>query len=259
MSKIEVLAVTMNRTTTDFLKHMNIANNVNVVVANQADRFEYSKEVSADKSIQFITHNTKGVGLNRNIALLNSKDEILVFADDDIKYRDGAFDEIQKAFKKYPNADGFVFNINTIGQDMGRRANKKVKRVRIYNFLNYGAVRLVIKKDFLKKNGIFFSEMFGGGAKYGSGEDTLFIRECLKKKIKLYTYPIVIADVYQEDSTWFEGYNEKYFYDKGALMKECFHNMYLFIIVLYALKSSINMNKKFKDIVHWMIKGAKEY
>ncbi len=259
MGDIEVLIVTMNRDTADFVEEMNIPSDVDVIVANQADKFDYSEQYTKDNRIRFITHNTKGVGINRNIALLNSGDDILVFADDDIKYRDGAFEEIQKAFQKSPDADGFIFNVNTIGQDMGRRENAEIKRVRTYNFLNYGAVRLVIKKESLKKNAIYFSEMFGGGAKYGSGEDTLFIRECLKKNLKLYTYPFILADVYQEKSSWFEGYNDKYFYDKGALMKACFRMIYPMLIVAYAVKSARKMDKKFLDILYTMKNGANEF
>ncbi len=259
MGNIEVLIVTMNRKSTEFVEKMNIPENIDIIVANQADAFNYSEQYIKSSRIRFITHNTKGVGINRNIALLNSVDDILVFADDDIKYCEGAFEEIQTAFKKYPDADGFVFNVNTIGQDMGRRENKKIKRVRTFNFLNYGAVRLVIKKESLKKNAIYFSEMFGGGAKYGSGEDTLFIRECLKNNLKLYTYPFILADVYQEKSSWFEGYNDKYFYDKGALMKACFRMTYPMLIVVYALKSAKCTDKNFWNILQVMNNGARDF
>ena len=95
--------------------------------------------------------------------------------------------------------------------------NGEIAPVKFHNCLNYGAVRIAVKKEALLKHNLSFSEKFGGGAPFSAGEDTLFICDMLKSKMKLYTYPAVIASVKQEESTWFHGYDEKYLYDKGAL------------------------------------------
>ncbi len=55
---------------------------------------------------------------------------------------------------------------------------------------------------------------------YSWGEDTLFLKELIEKGLKLYKSPIRIASVDMSDSTWFKGYNEKYFKDKGHLSKQ---------------------------------------
>ena len=47
----------------------------------------------------------------------------------------------------------------------------------------------------------------------------------IKKGLKIYTSPIVIAEVDQTSSTWFAGYNHKYFYDKGAVFRALFGRM----------------------------------
>ena len=57
----------------------------------------------------------------------------------------------------------------------------------------------------------------GGGARFSCGEDSLFFRECLKTGIRIYASPILIAGEEVRTSTWFCGYNEKYFTDKGVL------------------------------------------
>ena len=62
-----------------------------------------------------------------------------------------------------------------------------------------------------------FNTNFGGGTPFSCGEDTLYIVEMLRKGLKLYTYPVTIATVDQNESTWFKGFNEKYYYDKGVL------------------------------------------
>ena len=61
--------------------------------------------------------------------------------------------------------------------------------------------------------------MFGGGAKYSNGEDSLFIMECIKKGLKILALPISIGREEERESTWFKGYNKKFFYDRGVLYR----------------------------------------
>ena len=100
---------------------------------------------------------------------------------------------------------------------MGRRTNKKIKRLRFYNVFNYGAARISAKRISLLRENITFHQCFGGGTIYSSGEDTLFLFDMLKRGLKLYVYPVCIASVDQTQSSWFQGYNKKYLYDKGAV------------------------------------------
>ena len=67
-----------------------------------------------------------------------------------------------------------------------------------------------------------FSLLFGGGAKYSNGEDSLFLRDCLKAGLKLYATDVVIGKEEAGESTWFFGYNQKFFYDRGVL----YHYLY---------------------------------
>lgn len=215
MAKLQVLVATMQQNDFSKVEEMNI--NSDVVYANQADTFSYDEKEYEFRKAKMITTNTRGVGVNRNIGLLYAENDYLLFSDDDLTYLDGYEDVVLKAFEELPYADGIIFNIETEGMDFDRRANKTIKRVRWYNCLNYGAVRLAVKFVSVKRENIMFNTNFGGGTSFSSGEDTLFICDMLKKGLKIYTYPSTIAVVDQTDSTWFNGYNEKYYYDKGVL------------------------------------------
>lgn len=214
--KIQVLVATMHQIDSSLIKRMNIQ--TNVIVGNQCDRC--SDEVFSFNDFRAVYYNRKdrGVGYNRNVALSHSEDNcILTFADDDMQFVDNYAQIISKAFKELPDADAIIFNIETIGRDMGRRKSTKIKRVRFYNALNYGAARISVKSNSVKRENIFFHTCFGGGTRYSSGEDSLFIVDMLKHKFKVYVYPVCVAQVDQNTSTWFDGYTEKYFHDKGAL------------------------------------------
>lgn len=215
MAKVEVLCVTMNQNDFKKINEMNIS--TNVVFANQANDTRYEEMKFGENVAKMITTSTKGVGINRNLALIYATGEYLLFSDDDLKYVDNYSQIIEDAFLEVPNADCLIFNIDTIGADIPRRKNQKVKRIRWYRALNYGAVRIAVKRTAVSRENIMFNQNFGGGTDFSCGEDTLYIVDMLRKGLKLYVYPQTIATVDQSTSTWFRGYNEKYYYDKGIL------------------------------------------
>lgn len=71
----------------------------------------------------------------------------------------------------------------------------------------------------MKDNALSFNSYFGSGSGfYSMAEDSLFFDELHKCTDNIFTYPGIIAELYSEDSTWFKGFNKKYFYDTGAFL-----------------------------------------
>ena len=144
--------------------------------------------------------------------------DICLFADD-VTYVDDYKDIIVNAFKKKPEADMILFNVPSTNSERPTYRISSEHRVRLYNCLRYGAVNIAVKTEKIRQKNIYFSLLFGGGAKYSSGEDSLFIADCIRKGVKVYTNPTIIGYVNQEKSSWFEGYTDKYFIDKGVFFK----------------------------------------
>lgn len=259
MNRIQVLVATMNQRDY-YSKYTEMKLNTDTIFANQYDLSKYEKGLINGKCIEMITTTTRGVGINRNIALSYASGDIVVIADDDMKYVDNYAQIISKAFRRIPDADGFVFNISTHGKNVGRRKNKKIKRVHFYNALNYGAARLAVKRKSLIREGITFNTNFGGGCIYSAGEDVIFVTDMLKHGMKLYTYPETIGIVNQNSSTWFEGYTEKFFYDKGALYKKISGGL-AFALCIYSIimhpKIYKESNIPVRQIVRLMVLGMK--
>lgn len=219
--KIEHLVATTNMN--DFRLYCDMNLKTSAIIANQNGKNEFRKKINNNNTIKMISTDTKGVGKNRNLALMFADSDICILSDDDMKYEENYLDTIREAFELLPQADVIIFNIKTVGDSNNliyRRINKKIKKINDLNFMNYGAARIAFKLKSIRNRNIWFSTMFGGGSKYSSGEDTLFLADCLRKKLKIYAYPKCIATVEQETSTWFNGYNEKFFYDKGALLSQ---------------------------------------
>lgn len=225
------------------------------IIANQSNDMSYYE----NENIKIISTNTRGLAKNRNISLLYVNSQYFLFGDDDVQYVDDLEDIIVSSFEKNKKADLLIFNIITVGSDLiKRRINKSSKRVTTFNYMNYGSVRIACRTESIKKKNIWFSDMFGSGAKYSSGEDTIFLADCLKNKLKIYTAPIIIGTVDQSKSTWFNGYTEKYFFDKGAVMGCIYPINYRLFCLYFALKMRTK-ERGFKKTYDILIKGAKNF
>lgn len=215
MAHLQVLVAAMNQTGDSLPDKMNIQ--TDAIVGNQCATNSIEEFLYKNHRIKYLNFSERGVGLNRNNALMRADGDILIFADEDETFNDGYADVVEKAYCDIPDADAIIFNITTVGATVGRREIKKVHRIHWWNALNYGAARLTVRNDSVKRENIVFHRQFGGGTSYSSGEDTLFITDLIKRGQKVFAYPANIASVDQTSSTWFRGYTEKYFYDKGAL------------------------------------------
>ena len=215
--ELEVLVATMGQTDTSLVEKMNLRQNA--VIANQCGSWEYTSEERDGKKIRMLSTDTKGVGINRNLALQLAQADILLFADDDMTYYDGALEGVLDAFKQNPGADVIFFCMDyTRNGEIFEQRRHKTKRLHSWNCLRYGAARMAIRRDAVLRHRLTFSTLFGGGCPYGSGEDTLFILDAVRSGLKLYASDYVLGQCAKDSSSWFAGYNEKYFYDRGALV-----------------------------------------
>ena len=222
--KVQVLVATMNQRDHSLIKKMNIC--TDAIVGNQCDtnlieEFYYDRHI-----ITYLNFKERGVGLNRNNALMRATGDICLFADDDLVYVDGYDKIICKAFQENPFADLIVFNFIDKTNYRGIRPRyiiQEKENVSWHNYLRYGTARIAIKLSRIREEGIFFNLCFGGGTEHYHGEDTLFLTECLRKGLKIIALPIAIAELTDvRESTWNRGYNDKYLRDQGVLsLQDC--------------------------------------
>lgn len=256
MDKLEVLCVTMHQKDFSKIQEMNIQSDV--VFANQADRYDYEELEFEGNLARMITTNQRGVGRNRNTALLYAKREICLLADDDIIYKEGYEKAIINAFKDIPKADIIIFNCYSNSEQKPRITNG-ISRVRYWNFMRHGTCRMAIRKASIVRKNIFFSLLFGGGAIYSSGEDSLFLKKALEQGLRVYTHPYFIGTINYETSTWFSGFNEKYFFDKGAWLQIAFPYFKFILACYFVLKLGKKSDLGSKKIFKLLVEGMKAY
>ena len=217
MSQLQVLVATMHQKDLSLVEKMNI--DCDAVIANQADR----NEILVTEKVKMITTNTRGVGLNRNIALLAADAEFLLFADDDMVYYDGLAKSVVQAFRESPKADVLIFgaDLTREGQITERRYLNS-RRLRVWNAMRYGTYVIAVRRKRMLQHNITFNQNFGGGCPFSAGEDSLFLKACFDAGLKVYGHPYVLGTCAKDVSSWFVGHSEKYFYDKGVLLRYLF-------------------------------------
>lgn len=232
--KVEVLASVVNQNLKDIAERMGIESDA--VIINQTDHFGYEEyEINCGngiKNIRCYSFEEHGVGLSRNNALMRACGDILLFSDEDIVYDSGYEDKILAEFAKHPEADFLLFNMR-VGEARATYHTDKFHRVHIWNAGRYPTYSFAVRRDKLWAANIAFSLLFGGGAKYSNGEDSLFLRDCLKFGLKIYAVPVELGEEQERESTWFKGYTEKFFLDRGVLYHFLYGRLAYFMAVRF--------------------------
>lgn len=253
-NRIQLLVSTMNQKNNEIIGKINVKSSA--IIINQTDNFKYEEIKDKDEKIQFYNFNERGVGLSRNSALMRSDKDINILVDDDMvlydNYEEIILNEIDKP--RYRKFDIFIFNLE--GKDKRFEGTKPLK-VNWLNYMRFGAAGITFRRKKIIQNRIAFSLEFGGGTAIGSGEDTLFLKDCLKCKLKIIFIPIKIGKLdTQRESSWFNGYNDKYFKDKGKLFYTLSRRWAYFYAIRFALK--FNSKKSFISSIKLIFAGIKE-
>lgn len=256
---LEVLVSTMNQVDHDLLERMNIQSDA--VVVNQCDRDETEIFEYKGNKVKWISMTPRGVGLSRNTCLMHASADIVLFADDDMQYQEGYAEKVLSIFEKNEGADVICFNIkleNSTKNIGGHRNNQKCKRLHTFNSMRYGATLMAARRKALLRERISFSLLFGGGAEFNSGEDSIFVKDCLDAGLKLYSDTYCLGRVDDSHSSWYRGINDKFFVDRGMVYATAFPRISWLIFIYYACRlSKLDAKYGFIKIHSLFYKGKK--
>ena len=260
--RLEVLVACVRENPIMLAEHMNLS--TSAIICNQCQEISFEEFTRKGRRIRAYNFAEKGVGLNRNNALMRAVCEFALFSDDDIIYDDDYEEKVLREFDRNPKADILMFNVSAV-ESRRTYENIRHKRVRWYNYGRYPTYSMCVRTESIRKANVYFSLLFGGGAKYSNEEDTLFIHDCLKKGMKIYGVPVNIGHEDRRgdggpDSTWFTGYNEKFFYDRGVLYKYLYGAMKKPFAALFLLRHRKQMCTSIKPLEAYrlMKKGMSE-
>ncbi|MCD7739151.1 MAG: glycosyltransferase [Lachnospiraceae bacterium] len=266
---VEVLVSSLNADAAELIRKMGLESDA--VIVNQCDR-EGSEQLELPRGgerneqcppltcdgkengraalsggrVRVYYSTERGVGRSRNLALSYAEREYCIFSDEDIVYREGYAAAIETEFERHPEADGLLFQVE-VEPSRKTYQNDQFGPVGLMNCGRYPAYSMAFRTEKLLKSGVRFSTLFGGGARYSNGEDSLFIRELLKAGLKLYKTPVCIGKEIPRPSTWFTGYHEKFFFDRGVL----YHFLYGWAAPLWAFRFVFTKRKLMCQEIPW--------
>ena len=255
---LEVLVSTMNQNNYNLLEQMRINSEAVIINQNKSDTKDtlYFK----NKKILWINSKSRGLSVSRNKAIQNSTSEICVIADDDLEYVDSYQDIILDCFEKNPEHDIITFQVEGIGKKF-KEYHPTARKLNYFTTMKVSSVEIAFRSKSIKDAGVRFNETFGSGTKYLAGEEIIFLYDCLRKGLSIKYIPVKIADLHLGNSSWFSGFNEEYFFAKGAIFTGMSKKHSILLIFQFAIRKHnlysdlISINKA----IRYMFKGRREY
>lgn len=259
---IEVLISTMNisneKEHNELIEMMNIKGKS--VVINQCPvKSTKLKDVIKGKNRVF-SYNEKGLSKSRNKAIEKCSSDIFLIADDDMIYVDNYEIIVNEAYNKYPDADIIAFYV---ASDNPNNIKPRLKegKINLLTSFKLQSVQLSFKTNVIKNKKIKFDEKFGAGSEFFMGEENIFLTECVKSKLKIYSYPVEIAKLINRKSTWFNGYTKEYFQVKGACFSKISRYFWFFLFVQFAVRKRSEYKEKMtiRGALENMFLGRKKF
>ncbi len=256
--RVEVLLSTMYQTNFDIVEKCNIKSDA--IIINQCDEEKIETKKYPFGTIKMIYSKKRGLSNSRNLALKNASGDICILCDDDIVYYDNYVSIIKEAFNKNKEADLIVFNVKSMNTNARKQEKlfKKAKKIPFYK--SYSSVHIAFKLKSIINNNILFNTDFGAGSGvYSFAEDSLFFNEVHKKKLLSLVYPAIIAKLYTEKSSWFKGYDEKYFYDLGAFIAAGYGKYKHIVKWYYPIRLFKQKNLNIRKKMYYINAGISNY
>lgn len=255
---LQVLVSTMHRDDYSLIEKMNIQ--TDAIVINQFNTNMIQHFKVNNSCIKWINSKDRGLSISRNMALENANSNICLLADDDLEYLKGYEEIVLTQFQHYPNADIIAFQVEGIERTF-KNYYPRSRKVNCFTLMKISSVEIAFRVDKIKKANIQFKEIFGAGAKYFMGEESIFLSDCLKSGLTIMYVPIKIADLHIGDSTWFKGFNKEYFYSKGAAFAAMSKQFSVLLIIQFAIRRNalFKNTMTLKNSIRYMMAGRKQY
>ena len=257
MPKFQILCVTMHQKDFAKIKEMNIHSDV--IFANQADRTAKDVLPFEGHTATMISTDTRGVGINRNIALMHADADICLFADDDVTYIDNMERVVVAEFEAHPDADIMIFHLDTDNPVRKQRKYSKTQKCGHFTRMPWAGFRIAFRLDKARKANLWYTPLFGGGCVFPSGEDSMWLLDAKRRGLTFYVSDKTIGTVSFATSTWFSGTDEKFFWGKGAYY-QAVHSRTIYLWMAYfALRTKHMGELSWMDKWKWMRAGALGY
>lgn len=200
-----------------------------VVVINQCDRDGYQEFFSPTGVIRMFSSTDRGLTKSRNLAIGKSQADVCLLCDDDEVFVADYAPQILEAYTQLPQADLIIFKM----ANRPAAFPDRVMRLRFPQTMKVSSWQISFRRERLLAAGVQFDTLLGAGTRNGAEEELKFLLDCQRAGLVIYYVPTVIASVAQEASTWFGGYDETFFENRGATTRYILGTLPAAVYALY--------------------------
>ena len=258
MGSVTVLLSAMGLSDISILDKLNIRGSS--VIINQGDREE--RYFDKERDCLMVSTEERGLSKSRNMAMREaalSGRELCIFCDNDVLYRDDYEKVIGDAFSRNPSSDILVFFVER--PERHEPVFSQERELDRLHAMKIFSPEIAFRLSRIKAAGLRMDELFGAGAKYGMGEENIFLFDAIRAGLKITYVPIRIAGTVENESSWFRGYNEEFFRNRGAGYYRM-SPLWNFVLCLqFALRKRglYRDSMSFFSAMKWMKKGKEMY
>lgn len=207
---LEILMSCMHQTDDTLVQQSRLTGDV--VVVNQCDQDGYAEYGAENGTVRFFSTRQRGLTKSRNMAIRKSQADICMLCDDDEVFVPDYEKKILAAYEKLPQADVIIFKMVNRPPSF----EDKVIQLRFPRTLKVSSWQISFRRQRLLDTGVRFDELLGAGTGNGAEEELKFLLDCEKAGLTIYYVPEEIASVGQEASSWFSGFTETFFENRGT-------------------------------------------
>lgn len=207
---LEILMSCMYQQDLSLVTHSQITGSA--VVINQCDEENYTEFSTRHGTARMFSTKQRGLTRSRNMAIREAKAEICMLCDDDEVFVEGYEKKILQAYEKLPQADVILFKIGNWKQPFP----EETVRIRFPKTMKGSSCQISFRRESLLRTGVRFDDLLGAGSGNGAEEELKFFLDCEKAGLKIYSVPVEVAALVQSESTWFRGFTEQFFENRGA-------------------------------------------
>lgn len=208
--KLEILMSCMHQNDAGLAEASGLSGDV--VMINQCQEERYTRYPTKNGTAHLYCTRERGLTRSRNMAIEKASGDICMLCDDDEQFVEDYEAKILQAYQRLPQADIIVFKMRN------RRPSfpDRVRRLRFPLTLRVSSWQISFRRQSLLRTNVRFDTRLGAGTGNGGEEELKFLLDCEKAGLNIFYVPTEIASVSQTDSTWFHGFTETFFENRGS-------------------------------------------
>ncbi len=200
-----------------------------VLVINQCSREGFEEYPTARGTARMLSTTARGLTRSRNLAISQAQGDVCLLCDDDEVFEPDYEALILSAYEANPQADVIIFKMVNRPPSFP----DAVRQLKFPQTMRVSSWQISFRREALLRSGVRFDELLGAGTGNGAEEELKFLLDCQRSGLQIWYVPSAIASVAQTDSTWFSGFDETFFENRGATTRYILGPLVAAVYALY--------------------------